>query len=136
MHVLSAAMRAAGHGAGELARGCTCPYSEVSGTSQNPALLSFHISEKGAVSASPSLRDYWELKIPIGIEEGVRKIVPTWDITHCSTLRCGSPGWHLNLSPTRVGGFKTISFPLGYFYAIGTLSPHPHPPHPQNKGFF
>lgn len=36
-------------------------------------------------------------------------------------------------SPTRVGWFKTISFPLGYFYAIGTLLPSPPPPPPPQE---
>lgn len=65
-------MGAAGHGAGEGAGAAATPTVKL-WASHGTLGSSFPSMKKGAVSASPSLRDYWELKMPILIERGCQR---------------------------------------------------------------
>lgn len=98
---------AVGHRAGEGAE------AELQACSRNSFLS--HPLERGAVSASPSSRDYQELKIPTQIERDVRESCSQTALL-LSPLFCGFPGCHLNPSPKNSGMVSNNLIPLNLMF--------------------
>lgn len=77
VHTRSTPLKAVGRSAGEGAGDCSLYLPETMASHGTMHSFSFTSVKKETVSASPSSKDYWKLKMPIQKEKGVRENVPS-----------------------------------------------------------